>query len=46
MGNSFTGTSNDLLVLDTRDLADPSVVSGLRSLKRIGQEQYYAFVTE
>ena len=30
MGNSFTDTSNDLLVLDTRILADPSVVSRLR----------------
>lgn len=46
MGNPFTDESNDLLVLDTRDLADPSVVNTVCNLKKIGQEQYDTFVTE
>ena len=45
LGNPFIDESNDLLVLDTRDLADPSVVNTMRSIKNIGQEQYNTFVT-
>ena len=39
MGNPFIDESDDLLVLDTRDLADPSVVNTMRNLKKTGQEQ-------
>ena len=46
MGNPFIDESDDLLVLDTRDLADPSVVNTMRNLKKTGQEQYDTFVTE
>ena len=46
MGNPFIDESNDLLVLDTRDLTDPSVVNDMRNLKKTGQEQYDKFVTE
>ena len=46
MGNPFIDESNDLLVLDSRDIADPTVVTAMRNLKKIGQEQYDKFVTE
>ena len=46
MGNPFIDESNDLLVLDTRDIADPLVVNAMRTLKKTGQEQYDTFVTE
>ena len=45
MGNPFIDESDDL-VLDSRDLADPSVVNTMRNLKKTGQEQYNIFVTE
>lgn len=44
MGNPFTDDSNDLLVLDTRDLADPAIIDIMR--EKTGQEQYDTFVTE
>ena len=46
MGNPFTENSSDLLVLDSRDLADPSVVDTVRRIEEIGQEQYDTYVKE
>lgn len=46
MGNPFTEESSDLLVLDTRDIADPAVSDAMRKLEKTGQEQYDTFVTE
>ena len=46
MGNPFNDESKDLLVLDSRDIADPLVVDAMRNLKKTGQEQYNTFVTE
>ena len=46
MGNPFTDESNDLLVLDTRDIVDSSVVSVMCHLKKLGQEQYDKFATD
>ncbi len=43
MGNPFIDESNDLLVLDTRDLADPSVVNAMYNLMKT---QYDTFVSE
>ena len=38
--------SHHLFFLDTRDVADPSVVDAVRNLKKTGQEQRNTFVTE
>ena len=46
MGNPFNDESKDLLVLDSRDIADPLVVDAMRNLKKTGQEHYNTFVTE
>ena len=46
MGNPFTENSSDRLVLDSRDLADPSVVDTVRRIEEIGQEQYDTYVKE
>ena len=44
LGNPFEEESQDLLVLD--EIADPTVVETVRSVKRIGQEQFDAFTKE
>ena len=46
MGYPFAENSNDLLVLDSRDLADPAVSDTLRQIKSLGQEQYDTYVNE
>ena len=37
MGNQFTEDSGDLLVLDTRYVADPAVVETVRMIEKTGQ---------
>ena len=46
MGNPFAEKSKDLLVLDSRYLADPAVIDTLRQIKSVGQEQYDTYVIE
>ena len=46
LGNPFEEESQDLLVLDTKEIADATVVETVRSVKRIGQEQFDAFTKE
>jgi hypothetical protein len=46
MGNPFSDDSKDLLVLDSRDLADPAVINTLRQIEKLGQEQYDTYVNE
>ena len=46
MGNPFAENSNALLVLDSRDLADPAVTDTSRQIKSPGQEQYDTYVNE
>ena len=46
MENPFAENSKDLLVLDSRDLADPAVIDTLRHIKSLGQEQYDTYVNE
>jgi hypothetical protein len=46
MGNPFNDNSNDLLVLDTKDLADQAVVTALYNLEKTGRQQYDTFVDE
>lgn len=46
MGNPFLKESEDLLVLDTRDIMDSSVAEAVRKIDEIGKTQFEAFVTE
>ena len=45
-GNPFSDSSGDLLVLDTRDVADKAVVDMLYKTEELGLEQYNTFVKE
>ncbi|KAH3710516.1 hypothetical protein DPMN_070000 [Dreissena polymorpha] len=46
MGNPFEEQSNDLLTLDTRDIADDAVIATVRAIEQVGTEQYNTFVAE
>ncbi|GFO04548.1 hypothetical protein PoB_003105300 [Plakobranchus ocellatus] len=46
MGNPFMEESEDLLVLDSRDIADPAIVQSVRSIEKTGQDQYDKYMTE
>ena len=46
MRNPFEEESQDLLVLDTNEIADPAVVKTVRSAKYVGQDQFHAFTKE
>ena len=46
MGNPFCDDSKDLLVLDSRDLADPAVINTVRQIEKLGQEQHDSYVLE
>ena len=46
MGKPFEEESQDLLVLDTKEIADPAVVKTVRSAKSVGQDQFDAFTKE
>ena len=41
MGNSFLEQSQDLLVLDTRDILDPSVGESVRKAEELNEKQYH-----
>ena len=46
LGNPFMEESGDLLVLDTRDIADPAVVATVRGIEKNGHDQYDSFATD
>ena len=46
MGNSFMEESEYLLVLDSRDVADPAIVQTVREIEKTGQDQYDKYMTE
>lgn len=46
MGNPFLEKSEDLMVLDTRDILDTSVGETVRKAETLGEEQYLKFVEE
>ena len=46
LGNPFEEMSQDVIVLDTKEIADPAVLKTVRIAKRIGQEQFNAFTKE
>ena len=38
--------SDDLLVLDRRDIADTAIVQTVRTIEKTGQDQYGKYMTE
>lgn len=46
MGNPFLERSEDLLVIDTRDIVDNDVAETVRKIETLGEEQYGRFVVE
>ena len=46
MGNPFEEESQDLVILDTKNIASPAAVETVMNAKRIGQEQFEAFIRE
>ena len=46
MGNPFGEKGSDLLILDTRDLADTAVIDSLNHIEKLGQDQYNTYVSE
>ena len=46
LGNPFEEDSQDLLVLDTKEIADPAVIETVSNAKQIGQDQFEAFSKE
>ncbi len=45
-GNPFLESSGDLLVLDTRDIADEFVTESIYKIEDLGNQQYQTFVEE
>ena len=43
MGNPFEETSQDLLVIDSKDLVGNSVVTTVRNIEKIGKQLYSTF---
>ena len=46
MGNPFEEESQDLFILDSKDIAGPAAVETVMNAKKIGQEQFEAFTRE
>ena len=46
MGNPFKESSEGLLVLDTRDILDPSIAVTIKNIVKNGKQQYEKFVEE
>ena len=46
MGNPFMEESEDLLVLDSRDVADPAIVQTVCEIENTGQDRYDKYMTE
>ena len=44
MGNPFEDTGKDLLILDTREIVDPSVVYTMQTLECLSKEQSHEFM--
>ncbi|KAH3741628.1 hypothetical protein DPMN_048353 [Dreissena polymorpha] len=46
MGNPFLEECDDLLVLGTRDIADPKFANTIRNIEHIGKNQYYEYIRD
>ncbi|VDI52492.1 Hypothetical predicted protein [Mytilus galloprovincialis] len=46
MGHPVSEESEDLLVLDTRDIVDPKVANIVRNIEQIGNDKYHEYVRD
>ena len=46
LGNPFLEESEDLITMDSKEIAGSEVVTRLRQIEAIGTEQYSVFVAE
>ena len=46
LGNPFEEASGDLLVLDSKEIADHAAVDTIQNVQRIGQQQFQGFIKE
>ena len=46
MGKPFEEEIQDLLILDSKDIADPKVVMTVKQVEALGDEQFQTFITE
>ena len=46
MGNPFQEESVDLLVLDSKNIADVPVIQTVRTIEKLGQDKYESFINE
>ena len=46
MGKPFMEESGDLLALDSKNLADASVIQTVRTEEKLGQDQYQSFINK
>ena len=46
LGNPFEEESEDLLVIDSKEIADPSGVEAVKKAQKIGQQQFQTFTKE
>ncbi len=46
LGNPFEEESTDLLVLDTKEIADLTAVKTVQNVKKIGQDKFKGFTKE
>ena len=46
MGNPFTEQTHDLMVLNTRDIVDPSIAETVQQIEDAGKQQYNRFVID
>ena len=46
MGNPFPEKSEDILVLDTKTIADPGMLDTAQQIEKVGETQYEDFVKD
>ena len=46
MGNPFTENSSDLIILDTRDIADTAIIERVCQIEKLGTDRYELYVQE
>ena len=46
MGNPFKEESNDLLVLDTKEIASEKVITTVKEIEKVGLQHFHPFVEE
>ena len=46
MGNPFTEISSDLIVLDTKDIADPAIIERVPQIEKLRTDRYELYAQE